>query len=146
MLQISWKMFELVYVSIPFPSIDDTSIENILKESRKFNSENGITGCLVHHPKHFVQILEGDRDIVMGLFSKIQKDHRHHDVELLSEGTMLNRYFEDWSMAYCASTDTDYMETFRKNLVTFSELTDKPTKATKIFWGRVAWIMGLSSL
>lgn len=139
-------MFELVYVSIPFPSTDDTSIQDILNESRKFNAENRITGCLVHHPKHFIQILEGEREVVTGLFSNIQNDHRHYDVELLTEGQISNRYFENWSMAYCASTDTDYIETFRNNLITFSRLTDKPTKGTKIFWGEVARIMGMPSL
>ena len=139
-------MFELVYVSIPIPTTDDTSIQDILNESRKFNAENCITDCLVHHPKHFIQILEGEQDVVTGLFSNIQNDHRHYDVELLTEGNISHRCFEAWSMAYCTATDIDYIETFRKNLITFSGLTDKPTKGTKIFWGEVARIMGMPSL
>ena len=58
-------MFELIYRSITVPNISDAEINAMLKTSRKFNSENNITGCLLFHNNEFIQILEGEEKTML---------------------------------------------------------------------------------
>lgn len=58
-------MFEFIYRSIAVPNISDAEINAMLKTSRKFNSENNITGCLLFHNNEFIQILEGEEKTML---------------------------------------------------------------------------------
>lgn len=90
----------LIYHSIS--SVDNTEqdIQDILKESRTNNKTLSITGCLIHRNDEFVQILEGEASAVLDLYSKIEKDPRHHHVALVTFENINKRIFTDWSMAY----------------------------------------------
>ncbi|MES2520055.1 MAG: BLUF domain-containing protein [Bacteroidota bacterium] len=131
-------MYELVYRSTANRETTREDIANILKIARIFNAENDITGCLLFHNNEFVQILEGDKTAVKGLFAKIAKDDRHTKVLLLAEDEIEERLFEKWSMAYHEVSTDDMINVerllFVNNLLTFSELIAKPTHSSKIFW------------
>ena len=58
-------MFDLIYRSIAVPNISDAEINAMLKTSRKFNSENNITGCLLFYNNEFIQILEGEEKTML---------------------------------------------------------------------------------
>ena len=128
-------MFELAYCSIAKPDISASDIEEILKTSQSFNKENNITGCLVYHNHEFVQILEGEESIVRELYSRIEKDNRHRNVTLLSTSSTNERIFTTWSMAYHEiDADDSIKKQFAKDLISFSELTNKPTHTIRLFW------------
>ena len=42
-------------------------------------------GCLLYYEKQFIQIIEGDKQLIKGLFANIEKDIRHKNVILLGE-------------------------------------------------------------
>ncbi len=79
-------MFELVYCSVAKSNLTSQDIQDILETSKKFNSDNQITGCLLYHDHEFLQVLEGDQQVVQDLFISIKKDLRHFNVILLAEG------------------------------------------------------------
>ena len=93
-------MFELVYFSSANPDLTSTGIANILNTARNFNSENNISGCLIYSNNEFLQILEGDKEIVQDLFTRIKKDKRHRNVILLTENSKEERMFPKWDMAF----------------------------------------------
>mgnify|MGYP000202484721 FL=1 len=76
-------MFNIVYRSLASPTTKQPDVEDILKRARRFNIDNEITGCLVYHKGLFIQYLEGNKNIVLELYSRIEKDVRHTDVTLL---------------------------------------------------------------
>jgi len=74
----------------------------ILRQARKNNKLNGVTGMLAYTDQHFFQILEGDEEIVSGLFKKISNDKRHSDIRILYESEVGMRSFPTWEMAYAS--------------------------------------------
>ena len=133
----SITMFELVYYSILKTQEGKTSIQimnEILKKSREFNANKNITGCLLFRNNVFLQLLEGKKEDVQNLYQSIKRDHRHTNVTLIIEQDVKERMFPDWSMAFYESTNaSSNMNQFIKNIVFFSENSEKQTEATDLF-------------
>lgn len=137
-------MFELVYCSTG-SSVGPKDITDILKTSRTFNLKNDITGCLLYHNDEFIQILEGNQDIVQQLFERIRKDKRHYGVTLLTESAKTQRAFPEWSMAYhsfgTAEAKNIGQALFKDNFIAFSNFSEKPTQAVQLFWYMVKQLL-----
>lgn len=143
-------MYEITYCSSARPDLRAEDISDILETAQQFNSENDITGCLLYHNQEFVQILEGDKDILQRLYSKITQDKRHTHVMLLSEGTKKERVFSDWSMAFHELGSDEVRgigsTAFVDNMITFSQLAEKPTFPTFLFWNGARQLLERSKL
>jgi hypothetical protein len=79
-------------------------VAEILAESRRNNERDGITGLLLHMEGVFAQVLEGPAAAIEETIARIEKDPRHHDMTVLSDGDVGMPLFQDWSMGYM---DTD---------------------------------------
>ncbi|MFT6802621.1 MAG: hypothetical protein ACJA2N_001810 [Salibacteraceae bacterium] len=138
-------MYELVYSSSARIDLEMTVIQDILETSKKNNSENEITGCLLYYKGQFIQILEGRKALVLETYSRIKKDKRHFDLHLLYTDWKKERVFDNWNMAFMelSKSQLGYVSEslFEKNLLAFSEFTDKPTYAVKLFWEKVRQII-----
>lgn len=77
-------------------------VNRILVHSRRHNRKRGIGGVLHFGDGCFFQYLEGSADAVDGLFAKICRDARHHDVQRLTRRPIGSRRFEAWSMKFVA--------------------------------------------
>jgi len=75
-----------------------SAIEDILSQSRQFNSATGITGILCYGGGIFLQAIEGGRNAVSELYGHIQRDPRHKDVVLLHYEEISERRFGGWTM------------------------------------------------
>jgi hypothetical protein len=93
-------LFEIVYHSQAKTQLSAIDILDILKHSRDSNAKKGITGCLLHHKKQFLQILEGEELEVKQLYEKIRKDPRHQNVITLHAEKITERIFDKWNMAF----------------------------------------------
>lgn len=67
---------------------------SILKTALSFNKVNQITGVLCQGTGFFIQMLEGDRSIINQLYSRIIRDSRHKDVEIVSFEEITDRKFK----------------------------------------------------
>jgi hypothetical protein len=92
-------LYQLVYSSTRNPSCTDAEIQKILASCEKNNPAQNITGVLLHSDNHFIQYLEGDKDII-NLYDLIKTDPRHSRVALLSYGPIRERMFPSWHMGY----------------------------------------------
>lgn len=117
-------MFYLIYSSKSLPDLPKEEIYQILEKSREYNSEHNISGLLLcinekYHPEKingkFIQVLEGDKKEVISLYRIIEKDIRHKEVKILSEGMIMERMFDKWRMGF---RDIDLLS-FRNNLDVF---------------------------
>jgi hypothetical protein len=73
-------------------------VDSILEQSRRNNPLRGITGMLCYTNDLFVQVLEGGRNEVCGLFGAIVRDERHSDVQILIFEEISERLFGSWTM------------------------------------------------
>lgn len=99
-------MYHLIYVSQAERPMTDEELAAILKKSRDYNTRDGISGLLVYkysrpdNRANFMQLLEGEKDVVLEAFSRIRNDKRHHTKVVLEEGEIAQRNFPDWSMGF----------------------------------------------
>lgn len=72
----------------------------LMRECQVRNAHNNITGLLLYQQGFFLQYLEGPPDQVRTVFARIGQDHRHEDVELISEEVLMERRFPHWTMFF----------------------------------------------
>jgi hypothetical protein len=95
-------LIRMVYVSaatIPFTPKD---LRELLSKAKAHNGSVGGTGLLLYHKLSFFQILEGQAEEVTTLFSRIERNPRHHRILLLSRKEAAERNFGAWSMGFVA--------------------------------------------
>jgi hypothetical protein len=113
-------LHQLFYVSVQTHPLSEQDIEELLKKSREKNSESGITGILIYYKRHFLQILEGEKDNVFKLYFEIKADQRHASAILIWDQPIEKRSFKDWTMAFLNLNKVDKSE-----LAGFSEFLEK---------------------
>ena len=84
------------------------SLEAILQRARRHNAEHGITGILCYSNNIFMQLLEGSREEVNCLYSEIQRDSHHTNVQLLHYDEITEREYPGWTMGL---VDIDQLNT-----------------------------------
>jgi hypothetical protein len=83
----------------------EVEVARILAASRRNNKAKHIGGVLHYGEGYFFQALEGERDSVNELYTRIGEDPRHRDVKVLTFEDVDKRYFADWSMKYVPLED-----------------------------------------
>ena len=111
----------LVYVSFSAEKMTDQELKDILAVSRENNSKLGITGMLLYRDGFFIQVLEGEKEVVNQLYEKISEDERHANILKVYQETSKARSFEDWSMGFNKIEDVDL-----QNLEGFTDFLNKP--------------------
>ena len=91
---------QMVYISKAVQEFTDKELVDLLQQSRQKNAALGITGMLLYRSGNFLQVLEGETEVVEQLFERIRNDPRHHDFIPLSIVPAKQREFGDWSMAF----------------------------------------------
>lgn len=105
MKEVAVQLVRLIYVSRFASGLNRKDLESILRVSRAQNRRKGITGVLCYAPGLFLQCLEGPREAVNELYSRIVSDRRHRQPTLLAYEDIHVRMFEFWSMAYVRTED-----------------------------------------
>lgn len=93
-------MINLIYFSHATRAMGSDALQDLLTRARERNKLRGITGMLLYQSGYFLQALEGDDDLVHGLFKKIQADPRHHTVTKIYDQEADERNFKDWQMGF----------------------------------------------
>jgi hypothetical protein len=99
----------------------------MLSKAKDQNAEQGITGCLLYHNSHFLQLLEGGEKELDDLYGKIINDKRHHKVKLIQKEEYENAIFDHWSMAFY-----DYGQAENASHLKMDQI-DAILKAEKVF-------------
>ena len=92
--------YRLIYSSEAAPELTTADLEGMLAESRIRNRAHGITGVLVFVDGAFLQVLEGEKNDVLDLMGRIERDPRHSAIKVFHEQETDERAFASWSMAY----------------------------------------------
>jgi len=130
-------MFVLVYVSSAVKPFSQPALVKLLEKSHANNAKRGITGLLLYKDGNFMQVLEGEEDVVRTLYRKIARDPRHRGVITLSQGPLAARQFPDSSMAFRDLNAADVLSTpgyseFLNTSLTGKEFSSDPTLCQKL--------------
>lgn len=93
-------LITLIYVSSAVKSLESADIQAILRQSREANEKKRITGLLLFKGGNFMQVLEGDAELVDDLHQKICNDPRHTGITTLIRLPIQQRSFSDWKMGF----------------------------------------------
>ncbi len=93
-------LYQLMYSSQSKSEPSMEVLTQLLERARSQNAARAITGALFSVDGVFVQILEGDHDVVKRLVAHIRQDPRHRDLKVIMEQPISQRVFDSWSMAW----------------------------------------------
>lgn len=100
-------MQQIIYFSRATRPMSGEDLKGLLDKARTHNQAHKISGLLLYQAGFFLQVLEGDPEVVMDLFARIEKDERHTGVQMLFDQEVAERGFADWSMGFHVVTDPD---------------------------------------
>jgi hypothetical protein len=93
-------MYFLIYSSYAVPGFKEDDLKLMLIQAREKNKEHRVTGMLLYFDGKFLQLIEGEQQIIKQLYQNILNDQRHTKVTLLKDGEIDVPFFADWSMSY----------------------------------------------
>lgn len=123
---------QVVYASAA-EGFDDEALVDLLRYARARNTEERLSGLLLHVDGSFIQVLEGPTDAVDAAFDRISADPRHSRIVVLTRGPIVERRFGDWAMGFATPTGlgarlagfSDYLRSGRISNSTDAALGDR---------------------
>ena len=91
-------MFQLIYASRALSAWHAADLQRLLRHAWRTNTERQVTGLLVYNAGNFLQVLEGEQNVVEDLFARIAADERHTDVQVVAQQDVAERHYAQWSM------------------------------------------------
>jgi len=101
-------LIQSVYTSAAIQPMPKSKLYKILVDSRVSNKVADVTGLLVYVDGTFLQVLEGEQEVVSTLLEKISKDRRHKDVKVVYKTGIERRTFNAWQMAYVSPSPKEF--------------------------------------
>lgn len=99
------QLQQIVYVSRVAGSMSATELRGILHLAQRGNRRRDITGLLVCTGRSFLQVLEGDAEVLTALVGSIADDPRHCGMRILHTQPITRREHGEWDMALASSLD-----------------------------------------
>lgn len=93
-------MYYTIYSSTGTKQFTEDELTAILSKSVSNNIRDSITGMLLFHEGSFIQLLEGEEQIIHETYKRIIADSRHKDVITIASGGLEQRNYPDWAMGF----------------------------------------------
>lgn len=94
------SLHQIMYISTACGAVSASDCAAIAKAAAINNAREDVTGLLLFNSRRFLQVLEGPTEAVRRIYDRIALDPRHRAVVKLREGTIADREFGQWAMAY----------------------------------------------
>ncbi|MEL6531047.1 MAG: BLUF domain-containing protein [Pseudomonadota bacterium] len=88
----------LTYQSVASSPPTEAELDDLVAKARKRNNSVGVTGMLLYEDGKFLQTLEGPPDGLGAIWSSIQRDPRHANIEVLTQHLVPGRLFSSWDL------------------------------------------------
>ncbi|MCP4586586.1 BLUF domain-containing protein [Pseudoalteromonas sp.] len=135
---MSLETVRVIYCSTVTSELKKESFIDMVRASVANNKQLDITGILLFDGHYFFQVLEGEKEKVQSLLSKIRLDVRHKAIETLSSRAISTRLFPKWSMELINSDNDFFRETYAGN---FNPYEFSDTQALDCATNAKAWRM-----
>jgi hypothetical protein len=94
------SLMSLIYASRSTECFHEHEIPDLLQQIRIANAKQEITGMLLYIGGSFLQVLEGQPEMVDAVFGRILRDNRHTQLTLIAKESIPERAFEGWTMMH----------------------------------------------
>ncbi len=108
--------YTLCYVSSAKNSLSHLDLEHLFHVNKRNNTDLNITGILVYNYGNFLQILEGDKQKINMLFSKISQDPRHSNIIKLIDTPIEERIFDGYNSGFVIVENSKTLNQLEKYL------------------------------
>jgi hypothetical protein len=89
-----------MYLSAGANWFSEMELNDLLATANEHNLRNNITGLLLYADGNFIQLLEGEENIVQQTYKKIALDQRHKGITPIASGPLETRIFPEWAMGF----------------------------------------------
>jgi len=120
-------LINLIYGSDATSRFSQEELIEILNDCRRNNKKLDVTGMLLYHDGNFIQVLEGEQQIVEDLYQKIAKDSRHENLLTYVKQPIDKRQFGDWEMGF-----VDVEQIGADNIPGYTKFISDPDHSTKL--------------
>ena len=93
-------LYELLYSSFSEREMDADALMSLLESARTNNERLEVTGLLLYCNREYMQLIEGEEEVIRSLWQSIQSDSRHYSARVMYEGPIEKRGFAGWSMGF----------------------------------------------
>lgn len=94
------ELYKIMYISSATRDMSAEELETMLVKCREKNTFFDISGYMLYHRGHILQLLEGSRTTVEYIYNTIRLDNRHHNIIELCTAPINQRAFADWKMGF----------------------------------------------
>lgn len=98
--QQTMNLIRTIYVSTASPDLGPDGVADIMEVAVRTNLRLGITGMLILVDGCFMQVIEGQEDVIDAMMLRLFSDPRHSGVTVLVRETIESRSFSRWSMGF----------------------------------------------
>ena len=77
---------------------NEDQIRNIKKTSIASNKKNNISGVLALNKKHFLHVIEGEKNTIDTLLDNIKNDDRNKNLSVVLDLEISEKIYPDWEM------------------------------------------------
>jgi hypothetical protein len=121
------NLIRLIYISAAVAKPTEQELKSLLIGARERNAKREITGFLIYRNCTYLQVLEGEKEQVLNLFTKIKSDPRNHSTVKLVEEPIEKRDFSQWYMGF------ENLDTYeQEQLPAYVQILDGNLDETKI--------------
>ena len=99
----------IVYASSAAPNLTVGDLERILSDARRFNTEQQVSGVLLHHDDSFMQCFEGPSQAVAAVYDRIRRSRQHTGIVEMLDEPISQRSFEGFDMGSARATASDLL-------------------------------------
>lgn len=93
-------MHHIIYGSRATQPLSDDDLLTLLLQARSHNQLHDISGALVYSNGQFMQVIEGEEEVLAALYERLLRDPRHTQLVKYADKAIAERSFSEWSMAF----------------------------------------------
>jgi hypothetical protein len=135
------SLISLIYASRSTEYFHEHEIPDLLQQVRIANAKQEITGMLLYINGSFLQVLEGQPEMVDAAFGRILGDKRNTQLRPIARDSILERAFEGWTMMHKTLDPVEAGE-----LIGEPDYFKSPTWLTQLDPGRAKKLLSAASL
>lgn len=109
-------MYTICYVSKGKDDLTTDDLEQLFGYTLQYNTEHNITGILLYRSGSFLQVLEGEKEILIPIFGRIQEDPRHKEIFTILKGPSKKRIFADYASRFSIVKTKEDLDNIEKYL------------------------------
>lgn len=102
----------IIYTSISSRKLSNDKLNKYLRKLKAKYEEKNLTGIFLYLDPYIMQILEGEEELLIKLFKKINKDSRHRKIRLIYSQPIKQRLFLNWTIMSSAHENIEDSESF----------------------------------